>query len=244
MARIAFGSRYGSVVLLACLAAVVACDGSPGSANAPSAQPTIAPTPASTPRVLEDAGLETTMLPGSYVSRLFEPAVRLELGEGWFRRDVITDRALDIRHGASGAESMRLNAVVDFLQCGSEVVAKPDSKLLAATIAATPGMRATQPRPVKVGNRDAIEIRLQGGGEPIPEDELFARANELGCVVTYGPAPWPADGGWMFLNGDTVLQLVLLDVGSTTVVVRSLGDDPEGRFFDLVLEVLASSSIG
>jgi hypothetical protein len=86
-------------------------------------------------------------------------------------------------------------------------------------------------------------IRLKGGGEPVPEED-FGRSNEFGCIITIGDAPFPADGGWVTMLRADVMQIVVLDVGDKTVLIRARpAADPEG-FFDLVVEFLQTTSLG
>jgi hypothetical protein len=210
------------------------------------AEPTSIATPAPSvaPIVIEEAGIETPLTPGTYVSRLFEPAVRLELGEGWFRRDPVTPRNLDLRYGPTGAEEMQLLAGADFLQCGTaERIAKPDAALIAASIAAMPLLNAAAPGPASVGDRLAIEVRLEGGGEPLAEGETRP-ANEFGCVLSWGDEPFPSeDSLWLLLMPDTVMQVVVVDVDGTSVMILGRTDSPNGVFWNLVLDVLASASL-
>ena len=230
------------------IAAAIAGCANPAAppSSAVTAGPIATTTPAASAAVrsIEDAGLETPMVAGAYESRLFEPALRLELGEGWFRRDAGGARTLNLRRAPDGAADVTFISGVDFLQCGTDpVVTKPDARTIVDAITASAKLTSTAPVNVPVGDLAGIEIRLAGGGAPVP-DEDFGKANEYGCVMTIGDAPFPAEALWVMATQADVLQLVVVDVAGTTVLIRGRGDRDDEAHFDLVLDLLAGISLG
>ena len=233
------------LIVGAALVAACAATGSGGAASpSPVASATGEASPSSATRVLEDMGLETPMPAGSYESRLFEPALRLELGDGWFRRDANSDRILNLRRGPNGVEDVTFLAGPDFLQCGlGEIVEDPNATVIADAIAAAEPLTASGPIEVAVGSATGTMIRLAGGGEPIAEEDI-ARLNDFGCVLTLGEDPFPAEAAWVPLTSDAEMQLVLVDVDGTTVLIRARGDTAPEAHFELVLDLLEETSLG
>ena len=246
--------RVGPVKASLALFLVVAVAG----CSSPTAQPTTtvksttlatapvttAPAASAGALVIEDAGLETPMAAGVYTSRLFKPALSLKLGEGWFRRDAGSARTLDLRRGPDGAADVTFMSGIDFLQCGTDpVVAKPNSRTIVDAIRASKKLTSTAPVAVPVGTLSGFEIRIAGGGEPVPEAD-FAKSNEYGCVLTLGDAPFPAEALWVMVTPDVARQFVGVDVGETTVLVRGLAVNDAEAHFNLVVNLLAGASLG
>lgn len=227
--------------------ALAGCAGS-GAPAAPTAVATAiaspAPSTATGPFIIEDGGIETPLVAGTYTSRLFTPALEFELGEGWFRRDPNTDRVLNLRRAPDGAEDITFISGLDYLQCGSgEVVKKPNAAAIVAAIAGSDKLDATEPVDVTVGGRPAHAIRLNGGGDPVPE-ESFGITYEFGCVISVGDDPFPAESFWLALTPEVVAQLIFLDVDGTTVAIRGRSDKDPDTFFDLVLDVAEHAKLG
>src|SRR5262245_40071640 len=156
--------------LLACglVAAIAGCSGG-GAQSGDTATPTAitaSPAPASaaasaSAQVIEDAGLETELAPGPYVSRLFSPSLAMDLGAGWFRREAGTAQGLDLRREPDGAADVGFMSGIGFLQCGAGgVVTTPDARAIVDAITASPKLVATAPVSVPVGDRSGLEIRL------------------------------------------------------------------------------------
>ena len=244
------GRGLGSLSLLL-IVAVAACAGTgapatPTAAPLPTTTPvaTAGPTASAAPLIIEDAGLETLMVPGTYTSRLFKPALQIELGEGWFRRDAGNDRTLNLRRGLDGSADLTFISIVDFLQCGTgAVVTKPDARTIVDAIAGSAALSASDPAQVPVGDLTGLEVRLAGSGDPVPEAD-FAKSTKYGCVMTRGEEPFPAEGAWLMATRDLVMQLVAVDIAGTTVLIRARSVSETDAHFDLVLEVLAHTSLG
>jgi len=236
---------------LVLVAAVAGCS-SPAAqstatvASTPLATTPVTPAPAASAsaRIIEDAGLETPMVAGIYTSRLFKPALSLKLGEGWFRRDAGSARTLDLRRAPDGAAGVTFISGIDFLQCGTDpVVAKPNARTIVDAIRSSKKLTVSAPVAVPVGALSGIEIRVAGGGDPVPEEDLF-KSNEYGCVLTVGDEPFPAEALWVMVTPDITRQFVAVDVGETTVVIRGLAVSGTESHFDLVLDLLADTSLG
>jgi hypothetical protein len=243
------GMRYRPLAFVLA-AAVAGCSSSGAQSSAPPTSPaTAAPVsdaPATTAgaRVIEDAGLETPMVAGVYTSRLFKPALTLKLGEGWFRREAGSARTVDRRRAPDGAAAVPFISRIDFLQCGTaRVVAKPNARAIVDAIRSSKKLTSTAPVAVPVGSLSGFEIRIAGGGDPVPEAE-FMKSNEYGCVLTIGDQPFPAEALWVMVTPDVVRQFVAVDVGQTTVLVRGLAVTETEAHFDLVLQLLANASLG
>jgi hypothetical protein len=246
--------RGGPVKVSLALMLVLAVAGCSSSAAQPTttvtatplatAPVTAAPAASAGARVIEDAGLETPLAAGVYTSRLFKPALSLKLGEGWFRRDAGSARTLDLRRGPDGAADVTFMSGIDFLQCGTApVVTKPNARTIVDAIRSSRKLTSTAPVNVSVGSRPGIEIRIAGGGEPVPEAD-FMKSNEYGCVLTIGDEPFPAEALWVMVMPDDARQLVAVDVGETTVLIRGLAVNETEAHFNLVLDLLADASLG
>ena len=201
------------------------------------------PTPAIT--ILEDAGLEVDLTPGTYTSRVFEPTIVFNLGQGWFRRDDVRAREFNLRRAPDGADVLQLNSGTDFLQCGGgDVVVDPSAAAIVEAITTSEPLHVSASTPVPVGDRTGAAIRLIGDGEPLTDDDRFGSAPEYGCVLTSGDEPWPAEAGWTFLSRDTALQLVIFDVEGVPVIVRAVADaDRRDAHYDLVLGLLGTMQL-
>jgi hypothetical protein len=223
--------------------------GAPATTTKPATQapPSAAPPTESGPTILEDAGLETPLTPGTYTSRVFEPAVTLELGEGWFRRDDIRDRTFNLRRGSDGGEMLSFISGIDFIQCGKGDVIEPqDASTVVDEIVAMDKLHATQPAQIEVGDMLGTMIRLPGTGAPLPED-AFDHLLDFGCVISIGDVPFPGDSGWVTLTRDTVTQLVFVEVGNETVLIRTSPDDGTtdiDGLWDLMTDVINSTHLG
>jgi len=205
---------------------------------------TAAPAASTGARVIEDAGLETPLVAGVYTSRLFKPALTLKLGDGWFRRDSGSARTLDLRRAPEGAAGVTFISGIDFLQCGTDpVVAKPNARTIVDAIRSSKKLTSSDPVAVPVGALSGLEIRIAGGGDPVPEDDLF-KSNEYGCVLTIGEEPFPAEALWVMVTPDITRQFVAVDVGETTVLIRGLAVSGTDSHFALVLDLLADASLG
>lgn len=223
-----------------------ATGGPPATTSSTPVPPTLAPTEAAV-LILEDAGLETPMTPGTYTSRLFEPTLTIELGEGWFRRDAGDARKLNIRRGTDGGEDLTFFSGIDFIQCGDGEVVKPlDASTAVDLIFGMPELNATQPEEVRLGNAVGTEVRLPGGGEGSfddPIDDLL----ENGCVITQGDEPFPADGGWVIMLGSSVEQYVFVETPGGPVVIRARADDSTtdvDALWDYMREVIGTVQLG
>ena len=206
--------------------------------------PTGAPTPP--PIVIEDAGLDVPLAPGTYTSRLFEPRLQLELGEGWFRRDDVTARRLDLRRQPDGADGVTILRGIDFLQCGSaEASRNPTHAEIAARLTSMPGLQIEGPTEMEVAGHPAFEMRLSGDGEPVPDDELMANAFDHGCVLSRGEEAYPSEAsGWLLLMPDTRRQVIVVGLEDTTMLILGYTDATDDDHYDLVLQLLESVSIG
>ena len=205
---------------------------------------TAAPAASAGVRVIEDAGLETPMAAGVYTSRLFKPALSLKLGEGWFRRDAGSARTLDLRRAPDGAAAVTFISGIDFLQCGTDpVVTKPNARTIVDAIRSSRKLTSTAPVAVPVGALSGLEIRIAGGGDPVPEAD-FMKSDEYGCVLTIGDEPFPAEALWVMVTPDVARQFVAVDVGETTVLIRGLAVNDTEAHFNLVLDLLADASLG
>jgi len=205
---------------------------------------TAAPAASAGARIIEDAGLETPLVAGVYTSRLFKPALTLKLGEGWLRRNAGSARTLDLRRAPDGAAAVTFISGIDFLQCGTDpVVAKPNARVIVDAIRSSRKLTSTAPVIVSVGSRPGVEIRTAGGGEPVPEAD-FMKSNEYGCVLTIGDEPFPAEALWVMVTPDVARQFVAVDVDETTVLIRGLAVNDTEAHFNLVLDLLADTSLG
>jgi len=192
--------------------------------------PTAAPPTEAAVMILEDAGLETKMPPGTYTSRLFEPSLTLELDGNWFRRDPDTERKVNIRHGQAGDEDLTFFSGIDFLQCGDgDVVEAPDISTAADLIAGMPAINATGPTELKIGGMPALELQLLGGGKGSTSDPIEDWLKN-GCVVSFGDVAFPGDSGWLVELGSSEELLWFVDAGGQTVLIRARhgGVDVEG----------------
>lgn len=211
---------------------------SPTTTSSPAAS-----SPAASPALLEDAGIETPLAPGRYASRLFRPTLTLQLDDGWLRRDAIDSRKVDLRHGQDGRDDITFISGIDFLQCGKEaVVSKPDANDILEALATSSLLKVSEPVDVKVGQRTAAMVRLTGG-DPIPDADLL-RSNEFGCVMTVGPKAFPAEGFWLMATTAETFQLVILDVDGTTVLIRAKSAIDTNLWWDSVIKVLATTTLG
>jgi hypothetical protein len=238
------------IVSLGCAAAVAlaGCGGaaSPSSAT-PSAPAASASEPAASPSetasILEDAGLETNLTPGRYTSRVFAPTLTIELGDGWLRRDTGDSRKLDLRHGAGGRDDLTFIAGIDFMQCGTAaVVEKPNAAAIIEALTTSTLLTVSDPVDVTVGDRTARMIRLTGG-DPIPDADLM-RSNEFGCVLTVGPEAFPAEGLWIMATTAQTVQHVVLDIDGTTVLIAAKSADDVNAWWDAVIDVLKTTTLG
>lgn len=228
----------------------------PGSGSSPAptttastptdAPPTVAPPTAAAAIVLEDAGLETPLAAGTYTSRLFTPTVTMELGDGWFRRDDITEGAFNLRRGNDGGEVISFRSRFDFVQCGDgDVVEQPDSATFAEMVASSAKLNASEPTEIQVGDRTATLIELTGG-KALPEDG-WERYLDFGCVITVGSDPYPGGDGWTPITRDMVTLLVFVDVDGTPVLIRTGMDDSTSdvdALWALMTEVINSVQLG
>ena len=222
-----------------------ATGGPPATANATPVPPTVAPSEAAV-MILEDAGLETPMAPGTYTSRLFEPSLTIELDDGWFRRNAGDARRFNIRRGEDGGEDLTFFSDVDFIQCGDgEVVEPADASTIVDMLFEMPKLSTTQPEEVHVGDLTGTEIRLLGGGAgslEAPEDWL-----KNGCVISIGEAFPSENSGWVAELGSTVEQLVFVEVDGVVVLIRARPDDSTAdveALWDYMREVIASVQFG
>jgi hypothetical protein len=242
-----------ALVAIATVLAIGGCTtGAPDSstpAAASSAPESAEPSPpantaAGGPFVIEDAGLESIMPAGTYSSRLFDPALTLELGDGWFRRDSNGERALNLRRGPDGEDDLTFISGMDFLQCGTApVVEDPDAQTIVDAFAASDMLDVDEIGDVPVGDRTGLGVRLAGGGEPVSDDD-FVRSNEFGCIISIGDEAFPADSLWVMATPDSAMQLVFVDVDGTTVAIRGRAGADLDAMAELMLEVLESVALG
>lgn len=251
-------TRRAAACALVGVVAIAGCStGTPtGTASAgPAATATTTPVPpAVTPApteaaamILEDAGLETPMTPGTYTSRLFEPTLTIELGEGWFRRDAGSERVQNIRRGEDGGQDVTFISGIDFIECGnSGVVEPPDASTVVDLIFGMPKLDASQPAEVQVGTLLGTEVRLAATGGPLPDD-AWERLPDFGCVISLGEVAYPGDSGWVELTRDMTMQLVLLDVDGKVVLIRARPDDSTTDVeaqWDFMREVIGTVKLG
>jgi hypothetical protein len=228
------------LVLAACSAGAA---GSPPAATSTPAPPTATATPAA-PIVIEDAGVETDLAAGTYASRLFRPVLTMQLGTGWYRKDPNTDRQLRLRYVPGDAGDMTILGGIDYLQCGTDaVIEHPNAQAIVDALAAATTLKVERLDPVSIGALSGSAVRLAGGGEAVPQDPL-ADWVKYGCVLTQGAEPFPAEAGWTPLLRDAATQLILVDVGDTTVVVRARPTNDADAIYKAVLEVVGTMSLG
>ena len=239
-------------IALAGVLALAGCTSGPSAAptagapatttTAATEPPTAAPPTEAAAMVIEDAGLETLMPAGTYTSRLFQPGLTFELGEGWFRRDAGSERSLNIRRGQDGGEDLTFIAGIDFIQCGKgEVVEPPESSSVVDELFGMQKLHASQPAEIEVGALMGTEIRF-GGGDPLPDGSDYL---DYGCVISLGDVPYPGDSGWVPITRDMTLQLVVVQVGETIVLIRAPpGDGDPAALFRLTTEVINSAQLG
>lgn len=225
------------------------CSGTPGTPTgsagpAPSAAATEAAPASRAPLVLEDSGVDVELAPGTYVSRVFTPSIRLELGTGWFRRDVIGPRAFNLRAGPNGDRDLSFISGVDFLQCDmGKVVTTPDASAIVAAIEGSPALTVKSRREVPVGSRRGTELRLVADPDAVLPDDLD-RWTQLGCMLSQGDAPFPAEGGWIGATADMDVQFIVLDAAGTSVLVRGRGPSDADAHYDAVLDIVARMTLG
>lgn len=227
--RVAVCALAGVLALAGCSTGTPtgsASGGPPASANTTPAPPTATPAPTEAAAlILEDAGLETPMTPGTYTSRLFDPTLTVKLGEGWFRRDAGSDRVQNIRRGEDGGQDLTFISGIDFIECGdSGVVEPPDASTVVDLVFGMPKLDASQPAEVQVGTLIGTEVRLAATGNPLPDD-AWERLPDFGCVLSLGEVAYPGDSAWVELTRDMTMQLVFLDVDGEVVMIRARPDD-------------------
>ena len=244
---LATGRLPRSLSLAACLV-LAACSG--GTVGAPAGAATSTPTPAAAtsspaaPIVIEDAGVDTDLAAGTYSSRLFKPALTMELGTGWYRTDANTDRQIRLRYVPGEAGDMTILGGIDYLQCGtSAVIDHPNAQAIIDALASATTLKVERLDPVAIGARSGSVIRLAGGGDAVPQEPL-ADWVKYGCVLTQGAEPFPAEAGWTPLLKDTTAQLVVVDVGDMTVLIRARPTNDAEAIYRAVLEVVRSMSLG
>ena len=251
-------TRRVAVCALAGVLALAGCSTGAPTGSATGAPPTTANTtpapPEATPAptdlaalILEDAGLETPMTPGTYTSRLFEPTLTVELGEGWFRRDAGSDRVQNIRRDEDGGQDLTFISGIDFIECGdSGVVEPPDASTVVDLIFGMPKLDVSQPAEVQVGTLLGTEVRLAATGDPLPDD-AWERLPDFGCVISLGEVAYPGDSGWVELTRDMTMQLVVLDVDGKVVLIRARPDDSTAdveALWDFMREVIGTVQLG
>jgi hypothetical protein len=216
----------GGLLLAMPVAVATACGGSGAGSTGPGtplpsptiqvpASPPVSPgTTPETAAILEDAGLEVELAPGTYTSRVFAPHITFELGSGWMRRDSTQERSF--RLIATTEAWVLVVSEIDFAQCGATLLEHPDAAGTAALVAGatilSPALSTSA-----FGDRSAQIIDLPGTGAS--PGEAIDPAN--GCVLTGGDAPWPAEGGWIVLNPDMAAHLAVTDAGDETVVFNA-----------------------
>lgn len=218
--------------------------GTPVVTQAPetAAPPTAAPPSETAAKIIEDAGLETIMPAGTYTSRLFQPGLTFELGEGWFRRDAGSERTLNIRRGQDGGEDLTFIAGIDFVQCGKgDVIEPPESSTVVDEIFGMQKLDASQPAEIQVGDLTGTEVRLAGGA-PLPDGAEYL---DYGCVLSLGDVPYPGDSGWVPITRDMTAQLVVVQVGDVIVLIRARpGAGDVEALWRLTTEVINSAQLG
>jgi hypothetical protein len=227
-----------------------ASGGPPASASTAAAPTNAAATEAASTDpavlILEDAGLETAMPAGTYTSRLFEPTLTIELGDGWFRRDSGDARRFNIRRGEDGGEDLTFVSGIDFIQCGEgDVVEAPDASTAVDLIFGMPELDTTQPEEVPVGDLVGTEIRLPGGGDGSLDD--LENVLEHGCVISNGDAPFPADSAWVILLDSSVEQYVFVETPGGPVMIRARADESTTdveALWDYMREVIGTVQLG
>lgn len=198
--------------------------------------------PTVAPYVLEDAGIEVDLAPGTYVSRLFEPALRLELGTGWFRRDQANPSKVNLRTGPDGDRDVTFMSGMASLMCGEgPLVTSPDAAAIIGALTGSPMLTVRSRREVPIAGRTGTELRLAGDSKIVPPEDPV-KLPQVGCVLTLD-ALWP-DGGWAEVTGAMDLQLIAVDVDATTVLVRSRPSSIIDEHYDAVLELVATMSLG
>ena len=246
MRRVRWFGISGTFALMAamsgCSASTGAPSASPGTTDAVPATDEVVPTrPAF---ILEDMGIDVELAPGTYVSRVFQRPITLELGPGWFRRDPIHARGFNLRAGPDGDRDVTFTSGIDFMQCGSgPVVVKPDAATIIKAITSAPRLTIASRRDVPVASGMGTELRLVAEpGLELPE--ALEEWPELGCMMANGTAPFPADGAWIGVTADLTMQLIVADDRGTAFIVRGRPSSIVDEHYDAILELVAKMSLG
>jgi hypothetical protein len=239
--------RTLAVGLLLVALAGAGCSGSAGTPTAspppvPTTRTTEAAPPSRAPFVIEDAGLEVELAPGTYVSRLFVPRLQVELGTGWFRRDQSNASKVNLRTGPNGDRDITFMSNVASLICGDgPIVPNPGAAAIIDALTGSPMLTIESRREVPIAGRTGTELRLAGDPKVVPPEDA-GKLPEVGCVLTLG-VPWP-DGGWVEITGAMDVQLIAVEVEGTTVLVRSRPSSVVAEHYDAMLELVATMSLG
>lgn len=224
--------RQRRATLLLGVAMVAGCGSpaapTPSTVVATAAPPaaTVAPTPTEAgPVVIEDAGVDVALAPGRYVSRVFQPSVELQLPEGWLRRNATHPDALVI--GAAAADVTFAIVHLDFAQCGDTLLEHPDAAQATDLVAGATLLDPTLGE-ATVNGQAVHGIDLPGDGAGSGGD--IDPAN--GCILTTGPAPYPAEAGWVVLTTAEAARLAFVDVGGVTLLL--IGRSPTTSLDDVL----------
>jgi hypothetical protein len=176
-------------------------------------QPTAAPTPTEAGAiVIEDAGVDVALAPGHYASRVFRPAVELQLPAGWLRRSATRANGLAIGSASSDIDFAITH--LDFAQCGETLLAHPKAAAAAELVAKATVLHPTAGQ-TTIDGASVPSVDLPGGGAGSGGE--IDPAN--GCIFTTGDAAYPAEGAWIVLTTSEAGRLAFLDVGDVTVLV-------------------------
>jgi len=232
-------ARKSSAALLAAvIGAAAACQAGPATTGAAvTAAPTVAatsvptvPAPSPTPAtaiVIEDAGVEVDLTPGTYTSRVFRPTVEFVLPAGWQRRRATSESTINIDRGEVTLSIVR----VDFVQCGETLLSHPDAADAATLIGKTTILAPVAPTTATVGPRQGQQVDLPGTGAEA--GGAIDPAN--GCILTAGPEPYPAEYAWVVLTSDLAVRLTFVDVGDDLVMLL-------GRSVSLELDAVVTAT--
>lgn len=164
--------------------------------------------------VLEDAGIDVNLPPGTYTSRVFEPVIEFELEEGWIRSEATEERLFRLRTAVlTGALAV---SHVDFAQCGEALLERPRARDVAELIASMSNLSPGDPATLETGDRTAIVVNLPGAGPQEPEGG-FPNPAKTGCILTAGDEPFPAEGHWAVFGPGLPARVALVDVGDLTI---------------------------
>ena len=176
------------------------------------------------PIVLEDAGVESALAPGDYTSRVFKPTITFSLSPDvqWSRWDDVQEGSFNLRVGPPADQIGRVAILrgPDFVQClNGAVVAKPNARALADAISGAGVLKADPPQAVTIDGHAGWSIHLPGGGTGLPQDLPLESWLAYGCILSVGPAAFPAEALWIVLGPDIERTVIFIDVDGATISI-------------------------